>query len=662
MKALHHIAIGWLLMGALYLSDEARADPPLADDKELYGAVFAAAEAGRWDRANGLAVRGNYPSLTKLLTWMRLSEGRPLPSFDEIAAFIAVNPDWPGMNNLRRRAEAAMSDAIDPTRAIRWFTAHPPLSGVGKMRLGEAHRAMGDDEAAARLLRDAWVNGDLSRGEAKTFYRRYHHKWLTAEDHAARLDRLLWDGKRSAARRMLRRVDAGSRALGEARMALRAFAGGVDGAIARVPDALRDHPGLWYERLRWRRRKGFHDSAREILARLPEALMRPALWWRETKIETRKAIQAGFMSVAYGFVADHRQTEALPRSEAEWLAGWIALRFLGDANLAYPHFTTLYDGVRYPISLTRGAYWSGRAAAAKDPALARRWFETASRYPTTFYGQLAIAELGGRGLFELPADPAVSDADRAAIGNHELTRVARALAEVGPGDLLRPFVRRLTDLAATPGQRRLVAEIAGQADRPEVGVLAARRAARKGTVLIEFGYPLIAFPPGLGGNPGDRVDEALRLAMLRQESGFAQAARSGAGALGFMQLLPATAKIVARRLGLPYDKARLTSDGAYNLSLGRAYMAGLLDAYDGSYVLALAAYNAGGRRVRSWIKSHGDPRDREIDVIDWIELIPITETRNYVQRVMETVAIYRRRLGRPTPAHGLLLDLGRGLG
>ncbi|MCH7944105.1 MAG: transglycosylase SLT domain-containing protein [Proteobacteria bacterium] len=185
-----------------------------------------------------------------------------------------------------------------------------------------------------------------------------------------------------------------------------------------------------------------------------------------------------------------------------------------------------------------------------------------------------------------------------------------------------------------------------------------RRAARQGTSLIEFGYPLVAFPPRPGGV---RVDEALLLAMLRQESGFSQAARSGAGALGLMQLMPATAKAVARRLGLPYDKARLTQDRDYNLSLGRAYMAGLLDTYDGSYVLALAAYNGGERRVRFWIKTYGDPRDRQIDVIDWIESIPITETRNYVQRVMEAVAVYRYRLGRPVPADSLLLDLERGL-
>jgi soluble lytic murein transglycosylase len=315
--------------------------------------------------------------------------------------------------------------------------------------------------------------------------------------------------------------------------------------------------------------------------------------------------------------------------------------------------------VRYPISLARGAYWIGRAAAAADdPDLARRWFGTAAEFPTTFYGQLARAALGGTGLFTPPPQPSPTAADRAAIDNHELTAVVRALAESGHTALLRPFVLRLAAIAATPGQRRLVAEVLVAAGRPEFGVVVARRGAREGTALIEFGYPLVDQPGASNhGAPGTMVDDALVLAMLRQESGFDRAAVSRAGALGLMQLMPATAKSVARSLGLPYDKARLTADRDYNLTLGRAFIAGLLDDYDGSYALALAAYYAGPKRVRRWIRLYGDPRRNDIVVIDWIELIPISETRNYVQRVMEAVAIYRYRLGRPAPEHGLLLSI-----
>ena len=659
MTALRSLLGGLLLVVAVAVPARAQDFRPRPDDHALYGAAFALAEAGEWDRAYALAAKGNRPALTKVVTWIRLTKAQPVPAFEEITAFIEANPEWPAMATLRRRAEAAIDDTTENRRVTDWFAAYPPLSGIGKMWLAEAHLAAGDDRTAVALLRDAWINGNFAYREEKTFHAR-HRKRLTGADHIARLDRLLWDGKRSAARRMWRRVDAGHRALAEARAALRAFAGGVDGAIARVPAELRDHPSLWYERLRWRRRKGRDESAREIIAALPDDLIEPVAWWKEIHIVTRRAIAHGLISEAYEFANDHRQSEPLPVSEAEWLAGWIALSFLHDPDVAYPHFALLHTAVRYPISVARGAYWSGRAAAASiDPVLARHWFGAAAQFPTTFYGQLALAALGGNGLFTLAPPPTPNAADVAAIDSHELTAVVRALAESGHKDLLRPFVVKLLDIAVTPGQRRLVAAVLAAAGRPEAAVVAARRSARKGTALIEYGYPLIDQPRGSG--PGAAVDDALVLAMMRQESGFDQFAVSRAGALGFMQLMPATARTVAKDLGLPYSKARLTAEPAYNITLDRAFIATLLDNYDGSYALALAGYNAGPARVRRWVRLYGDPRLGDIDMIDWIELIPISETRNYVQRVMEAVAIYRYRLGRPAPVHGLLLDLQRGI-
>ena len=515
---------------------------PQPDDDALYGAAFAWAEAGKWDRARDLAARGSHPALVKVVTWVRLARAQPLPPFEDIAGFIEANPDWPGIDTLRRRAEVAIGDATAPGRVVDWFAAYPPLSGIGKMRLAEAHIAAGDGATASALLRDAWVGDNFGYREEKTFYA-HHRDRLTAADHIARLDRLLWEGKRSAARRMWRRVGQGHRALAEARDALMTFAGGVDGAIARVPEALRGDAGLWYERLRWRRRKGFHDRAREILTDLPDDLIVPAAWWREIRIEVRQALAEGLISEAHRFASDHRQTAALPQSEAEWLAGWIALRFLGDADLAYPHFALLHTGVRYPISVARGAYWAGRAAdAAGDVVRTRHWYGAAAQFPTTFYGQLAIAALGGRGRFTLPPEPQPSAADREAMAGYALTAVVRGLAASGQTALLRPFVLRLVDLAATPGQRRLVAELVAGAGRPNSAVLVARRSARQGTALIEYGYPLVALPAASGSAGG--VDEALVLAMLRQESGFELAAVSRAGALGLMQLMPATAKLV----------------------------------------------------------------------------------------------------------------------
>ncbi len=633
--------------------------PVSGKDAIIYKSAFKEAGSGRWSAAHRIAARAHDPLGARVLRWMDYSRSYNYVSFADISAFIAANPDWPRQRSLQASAETAMMSDVEDSTVSAWFRWRDPVGRDGRLRFADALINAGDVARAAGFVRLAWVKNNFSGKDLKIIYRRYKHL-LRKEDHVARLDRLVWQNRQRDARRMLRYVDKGQQALAQARMALHSFAGGVDAAIARVPGELVETAGLMYERLRWRRRKGFDESARKIISALPEDLMKPAAWWHEIHIEIRRTIADGLITEAYEFANDHRQHQPLPVSEAEWLAGWIALSFLNDPDVAYPHFALLHSAVRYPISIARGAYWTGRAAAAvNNPVLARHWFGAAAQFPTTFYGQLALAALGGKELFKLPPPPTPNAGDVAAIDGYELTAVVRALAESGHKKLLRPFVTKLLDVAVTPGQRRLVAAVVAAAGRPEFAVVVARRSARKGTALIKYGYPVIDQPQGSG--PGSMVDDALVLAMMRQESGFDQMAVSRAGALGYLQLMPATARTVAKRLGLPYSKARLTNDPDYNLTLGRAFIAKLLDNYDGSYALALAAYNAGPSRVRRWVRLYGDPRKGDIDIIDWIELIPISETRNYVQRVMEAVAIYRYRLGRPALVRGLLLDLQRGI-
>ena len=662
--ALRTTVIGLLVAGAIAGQAHAGAPSPGAaalppGDGAIYGAAFAAAKAGKRATALTLAAKGGDPLAAKVIDWLVLSRAAPLPRFAELADFIENNPDWPSLDELRRRAAAAIDGAVSDQRIFAWFAANPPLTGLGRLRLAEAHLRAGNAETATTLLRAAWVGGDFTRDEEQAFLAR-HKKRLRREDHVARLDRLLWDGRRSAARRMLRRVEAGQRALGTARIRLMSGAGGVDAAIDRVPASLRDHPGLLFERLRWRRRHQLSASAREILAAPPDDLVRPAAWWRESHIQSRRAVQEGLISIAYVLASEHRQTAALPRSQAEWLAGWIALRFLADPGRAYAHFTTLHDGVSYSISVARAAYWAGRAAAAAgNQSTARAWYEWAAEHTTTYYGQLALAALDARQPLALPEAPAVSEEDAAFVNGHVLTRVMRLFADAGERKLMRPFVLRLLDLAGSPGRRGSVAAMAVAVGRTDLGLVVARRLAREGLILTAQGYPLAPLPPDRG-QPGT-IEPALVFAIMRQESGFDGKAVSGAGARGLMQLMPRTAHAVARRLNLPYSTSRLTTDHVYNLTLGRAYVGDLIERYDGSYVLALAAYNAGPGRVRSWIRDYGDPRRGRIDIIDWIELIPLPETRNYVQRVLEAVTVYRRVLGQPAPAHSLALDLKRGV-
>lgn len=647
--------------GALRATPAAGSPPPPPPPKSeaFLGRALAAAADRNWALAARFAAKGGDALVDKVIAWRRLTQSDPPAPFDEIAAFIDANPDWPGQRALRRRAEQALDDRVGAERVRAWFARHPPLTGPGRWRLAEAMLATGDEMEAVALLRRAWVDGDFTLSQERQFLKR-HRKRLRAEDHVARLDRLLWERKRRAAQRMLRRVDPGHRALGIARLRLMVRAPGVDAAIAKVPPALRNDPGLWYERLRWRRRKGRDEAARAILDNPPAVLGRPEAWWREIRIQIRNALADGLISVGYHLASRHNQTLPLPRSEAEWLAGWIALRFLNDPALAAPHFQRLFEGVRYAVSLARAAYWAGRAAAAAGRADdARAWFARAARYPTTFYGALALARLDPDSSLSLPEAPAITDADRAFIRDHELAAVLRRLAALGREDLADPFILRLAALAATAGERRLVARLAREAGRFDLAVRIARRAASLGVVMPDEGYPMVALPPS-PGRAASAVEPALLLAMLRQESGFHPRAVSSAGARGLMQIMPATARRVARGLRLPYSRVRLIEDPEYNLTIGRSYIETLLERYNGSYVLALAAYNAGPNRVRRWIERFGDPREPEVDVIDWIEMIPLSETRNYVQRVLEAVPVYRRRAGQPVTATSLARVLERG--
>jgi len=608
-------------------------------DRDLYRRAFKAAKRNKWRQARELAARAADPLPAKVVEWMWLGAPGTRAGFERIAAFIAANPDWPGQSRLRRQAEESLSDRIPDERVRAWLAEYPPITGWGRVRLAEALIRGGDRDEGIAMLRRAWAEGDFTRQQSRAVYKR-HRKLLRRGDHIARLDRLLWDDRYYGARRMLTLVGRDFRLLAEARLALMRRRGGVDGAIARVPDDLKEDPGLVYERLRWRRRKGFDDRAREILLAPPDNLVRPEKWWDERQVLARRALAKGYVTEAYRIVADHRLTGGRALAEAEWLAGWIALIFLRDSETALGHFSRLYDNVRYPVSRARGAYWAGRAADAGGRArLARTWYGKAERYPTTYYGQLATLRLGRGDRLDLPPTPRPQADERRRFEQRELVRVARLLAEIGADRPLRAMVLRLNALAKTPSEHALVSELAMSLGRPDLAVAAAKRSALKGTVLASYGYPEI---PVLAAAQ-TRLAPLLH-AVSRQESEFDPRAVSPRGARGLMQILPGTARRIARSLKIRYSRGRLTADPAYNVRLGSYYLGRLVERYDGSYVLALAAYNAGEGRVRRWLRQWGDPRTGEIDAVDWIELLPFSETRNYLQRVLEGVQVYRQRL------------------
>ncbi len=619
-------------------------------------ATFKAIKADKWTAARRRAKGVTDPVAAKLIDWFDLTRPGTKASFADIDAFRNENPHWPGQRDLRRRAEEAMTAGLPAADVLAWFADREPLTGDGWERLAGAAVAAGDRERARRVVRRAWVAGNFGKRQERRFYKRFR-RHLTRDDHVARLDRLAWEGRYWPARRMLWKVKEPVRALGLARIMLRRMEGNVDRAIAAVPESLRDHPGLVYERLRWRRRKGKDLSARELLADPPDDLVRPRLWWDERAILARRALADGHVSEAYRLAAEHGLDSGPDHAEAEWLAGWIALTFLDEPRRAGEHFATMFDRVRTPVSRARAAYWAGRAnETTGDDDQARPWYARAAVHVTTYYGQLAARRLHPPVRLHLPPPPLVDAAEKAAFEGHELVRAIRILATVGAEDRLRPFVLRLAEARDSLSWQALTAALARTARRPDLAIHIARQARRNGGGLIRSGYPVSPMVTLTGG--GTEADEGpLLLAMIRQESGFYASAVSPAGARGLLQLMPRTARKTAQRLRLPYSSRRLLSDPAYNLTLGRAYLDDLKATFAGSDALALAAYNAGPARVKRWIRTFGDPRDAAVDTIDWIESIPFEETRNYVQRVIEGRQVYRLRLTEPEMAMTLEAEL-----
>ncbi len=609
-----------------------------AADRILFVQAMREADRRRWADAQSLASKADSPIPKKVIDWIYMRQPGAHVDFMERTAFIAQNPSWPSIEELRRRAEDAIDNDVPSTALTAWFEVHPPLTATGMIAYARAPKAGGNPERATEVARQAWIEGISGRDEERDLLKEFGSSF-TKEDHWERIDRLLYIGYTSAAERALQYVDRDHQLLARARIALITSRGGVDAAIERVPDQLQNDAGLLYDRIKWRRQRGREDEARELIPEYPAESPRPDLWWRERHILARDALSKGHAAEAYAIAKHHGASDALSVSEAEWLAGWIALRFLNDGEAALPHFEKVYDSVQMPVSLSRGAYWTGRTAEALGrPDIAEEWYLRAGAYPTTYYGQLAIGRLSQDAIPQLPQDPIPTQSERESFETNELTQVVKLLLFTDEKVYQRRFAQALAASTGFGSIRHLTAEMTNRLARPDIGVWISRQAAGDKITLVKYGYPvpLYDYP--------DVPERALILAVARQESNFDPTARSGAGARGLMQLMPATARAIARGAKVRYSNDKLTEDPAYNLRIGSTYLNALVNSFDGSYVLAAAGYNAGPSRSRQWIRQFGDPRDPHVDAVDWIEKIPFSETRNYVQRVMENLMVYRATL------------------
>ncbi len=619
------------------------------DDRslEMLGAAFTHIDKRDWKRARAVERRIPDPFARKLALWGRLSAPGAPAELGELTGFVHYNPQWPRLNRILNKTEAQLSAKGGDGEVLAWFRHRQPRTTLGRARLGEAllRRAKPNDrERGLALIREAWIKGNFSKADERRFIRR-HGRRFGPKDHIARLDRLLWEGRYWPVRRHLWRVPKSYQALGQARISLRRQQGNVDRLVAAVPKNLQRDPGLIYERLRWRRIKG-KKTALDLVRHLPGTQPYPEKWWNERAVLVRRALRRGFVTDAYRIARNHGLTEGGDYAEAEWLAGWVALRFLQEPRVGLQHFERMFAKVSFPISRARGAYWVARAHAALGQSQqAQEWHRRAARHPTTYYGQLSLAEIDQRAVLNLPPEIEPAPEIKRRFEAHELTRAYRMLVVAGASKHLRPMLKALYRRADEhPDWRALTARLAAGTARPDLAISVAKLAAQTGQILSNQGYPSIRLPrlPVKWQLP--RLEKPLILSMIRQESLFHPKAISRARAQGLMQIMPATARLVAKRHGLRYSKKRLLTDPAYNMTLGQSYLGGLLRDFEGSYVLSIASYNAGPHRVRGWIKQFGDPRESDVDVIDWVEMIPFDETRNYVQRVMENLHIYRSRL------------------
>ncbi|MEM8986438.1 MAG: transglycosylase SLT domain-containing protein [Pseudomonadota bacterium] len=627
-------------------------------DLMLLNAVDDAVKKRQWPSARATAWSIQDDVGRSLGQWMYIWGQDPKASFYDVSQFLDAHPDWPGTTRMQRFAERRMREDLDASEVLAFFDKRAPLSGEGKLQFARALFETGNAEVAVGWLRQAWIDHDwIAKTESKILTA--YGNWLRPEDHAERVDRLLWERRITDTRRILGRVTLEKKKEANVRIKLMTRAKGAIDAYNALPPATKAHPALIYEAARYLRRIDDDIQATDLLRRVKpnDPRLGPTdKWWVERRILARRALKDTRFVDAYDTVVNHGLSSGASYADAEFMAGWIALRFLGRSETASGHFAALRDGVSTPISRARAYYWLGRAASVQNALdIADANYAQATAFPHTYYGQLAAEELSTEHPYApLPIAPEAAEELKTAFDALPLVKALHILGEKGDQRRFRIFARSLDDQLIAAEEFVLLAQLSERYSLPDTSVRIAKTAARQDIFLAEYSYPTPYIPTG------EYVEPALVLGLSRQESEFNPRAVSRAGARGLMQLLPETARITARKEGLPYAKSWLLNDPDYNIKVGSAHLSHLLDRFDGSYIMTMAGYNAGPHRVDRWVKDYGDPRQPGVDPIDWVELIPFSETRNYVQRVMENTLVYRARLTNTPIAWALTADLKRG--
>jgi soluble lytic murein transglycosylase len=614
----------------------AKPKPPTLSQE--YHHAFEAIATNHPQEAEQVAQHGPDPILNKVLRGYAMALPNNDYTFDQLDAFIRDNPGWPGLKGIQMIAEQKIPPNATSAQIIDWFATRAPTTLPGFYRYADALNQTGQTQQAEGAVRERWINAEFTGDEQTTFYNRYN-ALLDSSVMWSRMDHLLWKGDIAAAERMMPFVDATHKSIAEARLSfMTQQSSDPEMWVSRVPSDAQNEPGLLYQRLHWRVKNNRDDEADEILMHAPNELGNAEAWWDLRQVMVRRAIAQRDYALAYKLTAGHGQRGSKTLVQAEFLCGWLALRFLNQADVAREHFQILYDNATTPVTRARGAYWLARSyESLGDKNSAEQAYEDAAAFSTTYYGQLAMTRIYDAPVLTAKADPPLPEAARRAFMGHDLIKAALRLDDIGETDRAQSFFHAAVESATERAEFIVLTEVAARMHRPDLSIQAVKAANQKDMQVETGGFPLldehVPTPP----------ESAFTHALIRQESMFNPGATSGVGARGLMQLMPRTAKDVARKLDIRYSESRL-NEPEYSLHLGTAFVQQQIDHFNGSYVLALAGYNAGPGRVREWIGQFGDPRSPDTDPIDWVESIPLTETRNYVQRIIENIQIYRAKL------------------
>jgi soluble lytic murein transglycosylase len=609
-------------------------------DFEITKVVFDYVDRKQWRLALSDAQKVQDKAIYTLVNWMYLIEPQSGASFNEYQTFIKNHKDWPRINRIKYLAEHKINfDNNSPSSIIEYFSNNPPLSGFGRLRLAEAFLENNQTEKARNLVKDGFKDAELSKNDLK-YFSKIFKKFLTHQDYVLRADYFAYEAKYKDLKDTIEYLNPDYQKLYNARAALFTKRS-ADNLISQIPQSLKEDPGLIYDRIKWRRKKARFDDALTLMNQsASDSLMRNQYLAKERLSVGRDKISDKEYKVAYDILKDHRLNEGADYAEIEWHLGWIALSFTNQTDAALSHFLKMNAAVTYPISKARAAYWIGRTYKKLGQASqANSWFRTGSQYGTTFYGQLSHIELNER-RFSINNNFKFDENKYEEFKkNNPQAKSVVVLKELNRTKYTKDILRHLGD----PEQNRTFEEIsmagvlAQEIERLDFAIQIAKNASYKNLNFLEISYPRIEVPKQVKSQK--ILDSSVILALIRQESEFDTSANSKVGAKGLMQIMPATARLLSKVTNTDFSREKLTKDKDYNLALGSYYISDLDDNF-GSHYLAFAAYNAGPHRVEKWIKTYGDPRRKQIDAIDFIELIPFHETRNYVQRVSENINVY----------------------